>query len=217
MVRWIVLLGVAVAPTGRVAAQDAQRAEGQKPAAGCFRGGPLPACRSFWITEASYLIRLGGTPDSYSYSVGGRYSASVDLGGMLNVSDRVAIGASASASALDGIQLAVKPRVRVWLSPNTSLDLAPGIVVSGDGGAHRFVGDASIMFQDRIGVTAQAYVLPTGTFYPDGTSTVGHHLVVYTGVRLGSKLGVVGAGADALALLLAFGAYFIACGHNGCD
>lgn len=62
MVRGIVLLGVAVAPTGRVAAQEAGRAEGQKPPAGCFRGGPLPACRSFWITEASYLIRLPAAP-----------------------------------------------------------------------------------------------------------------------------------------------------------
>lgn len=196
-------------PGGALAAQTAP---------GCLRGGPLPSCGSFWITEAAYGIRVTPAPGPFESSEGDRLTASLDLGGMKNVSGRLAVGGSAAVGALGGIYLAVKPRVRYWVSRDLAADFAPGVVVSGVRGSPRFTADLSLMYRDKIGITTQTFVLPNDVYDPaSNTVTTGTRVVTYAGLRLGSKLGVLGAAGDALALLGAIGLYLVACGSSGCD
>lgn len=186
----------------------------------CFRGRPLPDCRNFWVTDASYSVRLELRPRPLDeYMPGEQFLPSVEFGGMRNLNRKVAVGASIGAGLLGGVYLTAKPRVRYWASPSVAVDLAPGLLLTGQpGGASRFMMDASIMFGDRIGITAQSFVLPVTVAPPSGPITSRKNLVTYLGVRLGSELGVAGAAGNALAFLGLIGAYIIACsGGGGCD
>ncbi len=82
-------------------------------------------------------------------------------------------------------------------------------------GIRRFTADASLMWGDRVGVTAQSFVVPVTTF-TTGEQVIRNRRRVYLGLRLGSKLGVAGAAADALGFLAVIGAYLVACAR-GCD
>ena len=193
------------------AAQAPDSAQGRS----CFRGRPLAQCRSFWITEAGYGLRLSSVDQQTGYRPGGWLLPSVELGGMRNLSSRVAVGASIGAGVLGDAYLTAKPRIRYWLSPTAALDFAPGLVLTGSQEIERVTADASVMFGDRVGITAQTFIVPETT-YQAGEPTTRKRLAVYLGLRLGSKLGVGGAAADALGFLVAVGAYFVACGR-GCD
>jgi hypothetical protein len=182
----------------------------------CFRGEPLPACRSFWITEASYVARVTSNGDIYTNEFE-RLSASLELGHLVNVSPKVAVGASVSADVVSGLTLGIRTRMRYWVNPSTALDFAPGLLVAGVPGPPRFTADLSLMYQDRIGITLRSFVLPTARYFPDGGFTTGNRFVLYGGLKLGSKFGLLGAAADALALALAIGAYAIACANSSCD
>jgi hypothetical protein len=182
---------------------------------GCFRGGPLPACRTFWITEAAYVARLTSRGEVFSNDFES-VSTSLELGPMVNVSPKVAVGASVSANVVSGVTLGVRSRIRYWVNPSTSLDFAPGLLVAGVPGPPRFIADLSLMYRDRVGATLQSFVLPTATYDPLGGVTTGQRFVLYGGLKLGSKLGLLGAAADLLAIAIAIGAYVIAC-SNTCD
>ncbi len=82
----------------------------------CFRGRPLGECRSFWITETSYSVRLSSVDRQASFEPGRWLLPTAELGGMRNLSGRVAVGATIGAGFLGGFYLAAKPRARVWLS-----------------------------------------------------------------------------------------------------
>jgi len=182
----------------------------------CFRGRPLPACRTFWITEAAYVARLTSQGDVVSNSFE-NVSASLELGHLVNVSPKVAVGASLSANVVSGVTLGVRPRVRYWLNPTTSLDFAPGLLVAGVPGPPRFTADLSLMTQDKVGFTLQSFVLPTATYDPSGGVTTGSRFVLYGGLKLGSKLGLIGAALDVLVVGIAIGTYLVACGTSYCD
>lgn len=185
---------------------------------GCFRGRPLPTCGSFWITEAAYGIRVSPAPGPYESSEGDRLTASLDLGGMKNIDSRFAIGGSVAVGAIGGLYLAAKPRVRYWVSRDLTADFAPGIVLTGLNGSPRFTADLSLMYQDKIGITTQTFVLRSDVYDPAYTSvTARTRVTTYAGLRLGSKLGVLGAAGDAITLLAAIGLYLAACGSSGCD
>jgi hypothetical protein len=93
-------------------------------AQGCFRGRPLPRCRSFWITEAEGGLRLAGPA-----APGGELDArlAVELGWMTNLSPRASVGGGV-AGGWDGVEfLSLRPRYRRWLGATSALDLSPGI------------------------------------------------------------------------------------------
>jgi hypothetical protein len=197
----------------------AGRLAGQAPATGpdrfCFQGQPREACRGFMITEAAYSFRPSRNQLTTT-APGGVVLPSLELGAMRNLSDRVAIGGSVGTGLLDDLYVAVKPRLRVWLSPEWAADISPGYLLKHSDGVSKLTGDVSIMYRDQLGITAQAFVVPVGTYHPEGYLTK-DQLTVYLGVRFGSKLGVAGAIGDATAFLAVLGAYIIACGHGGCD
>ena len=216
MIRWI--LPALLAAAAPAAAQDSSHVTIPMPAGrGCFRGGPLPRCRSFWITEAGYTARVTRAEDPSTTANQRNVLASAELGGMRNLSPKFALGASASVGLLSHLYLAVKPRARFWINQSTALDVAPGLTLAGGGGPVRFTADATVMFNDRIGITVQSFVLPVTTYGQNGAVTTRQKLSLYAGLRLASKLGVYGAAADGVALVALIGAFLIACSNNGCD
>jgi hypothetical protein len=161
----------------------------------CFRGRPLPTCRSFWITESGIAKRVnpnatGDTDD---------FLATLEVGRMRNRSNRTALGATAVfgiGSQLGGgtdVMLGVKARYRRWVSTTTSFELAPGALVVPSTGKVALTGHAAINLSDYAAVTAQVLAGRDGA----GKQDVG----AYLGVKLGSHPGVIAAIAAPLAAL----------------
>jgi len=103
-----------------VACANGQPTAGQEAdGAACFRGRSPPVCRSFWITDAS-----GG----FEYVNGRteRYVAA-DLGWMRRVSDRTAVGGTVGVGYNGEGFVALRPRLRRWITPTIGLDVAVGV------------------------------------------------------------------------------------------
>jgi len=162
----------------------------------CWRGKPLPECRSFLITEMGVLARL----DHASSEPDSRIVVMFDLGWMKNVSRREAIGFSGYALSGDTSRLGLRGRYRRWLSRHTAIDISPGILLSGENSAidydpPGFVVGASANLGDLIALTLEAewshyrdYGSGLSTSY-DTRSEVSWR----GGAKLGSALGVAGS------------------------
>jgi hypothetical protein len=91
----------------------------------CFRGRPLPRCRSFWITEAEGGVSLV-RPATQAGNFGGA-RLGIEVGWMRNLSPRTAIGGGVAAG-WDGREfVSLRPRYRRWLTPVLALDASPGV------------------------------------------------------------------------------------------
>jgi hypothetical protein len=151
----------------------------------CFRGRPLPSCRTFWITESGIAKRLNRMDDML---------ATFELGRMRN-RGRTAIGGTLflglTDQASDGtdVLIGVKPRFRTWLAGgSTSLEVSPGAFFAAKGGRVGFTGHAAINVGDRVALTGQVVALrPSAPFLPNQTD-----VAWYVGGKLGSTPGVVG-------------------------
>jgi hypothetical protein len=149
----------------------------------CFRGRPLPTCRTFWVTESGIAKRASGD-----------ILATAELGLMRNRSDRTALGATAVFALGDqltgstDVMFGVKARYRRWLSPTTSVEVAPGALFVPERRKVALTAHAAFNLSDYAAVTAQVL---------GGGNDVG----VYVGVKAGSYPGVVGAIAAPLVVL----------------
>ena len=100
----------------------------------CWSGKPMPECRTFLITELGVYARLDDDPTQASDNP---VYFTLDLGAMKNVSPVAAVGLTAFGGSGDGhARVGARFRYRRWLSPHTSVDLAPGLLFYGseDGG-----------------------------------------------------------------------------------
>lgn len=87
--------------------------------AACFRGRRLPTCRSFWVTDAAAgLGYVAGRSEVY---------LAADLGWMRNVNDRTAVGATIGIGHSGDGFVALRPRLRRWITPAIGLDISPGV------------------------------------------------------------------------------------------
>lgn len=160
-------------------AQDSVRADTvrDRSSKNCWRGKPRPFCDQFLITEIGAYRRLLrpsttitvpktgiGQPDTYSYNKEpNRAFVSIEVGGMKNLSDRSAIGATAVFSWLGAEGGAgVKARYRRWLSPNgIALDIGAGVesrpyeVYLGKEESPGFTSDIAINAADYLSVVAR--------------------------------------------------------------
>jgi hypothetical protein len=159
----------------------------------------------FWLTEFGVAARAA---DNRPYKSGPL--ATWELGWMLNRGTSRAIGIAAFAQVGDGVDaVGIRPRLRFWLSPTTSLDLAPGIVVQAAGPAPGFSGHIGIGSRDIAAVTAHLVALRPNS-YDDDRST---RTAVFLGGRLGSVPGtIVGVGGPVVVII----AFLIACGSGSC-
>lgn len=95
----------------------------------CLRERPGSECRSFLITEAGYLLRFGVEKNTDL-----RHYANWELGGMVNRGDNSALGATFFLTLdqeYEEPRIGLKARYRRWIDQNSSLDIAPGIILYG--------------------------------------------------------------------------------------
>ena len=164
-----------------------------------WRGHPLAETRSFLITEFGVLARI----DDYPYSGGDSpIQISFDLGWMKNISPNSAAGFSGYALLFDPTtRLGIRGRYRRWLSRKTSIDISPGVLVSGeDSGIEYdppgFVLGATLNAGDLVAVTIDAeyarnldLVRDTLPFQWEKRTDIAWR----AGAKLGSGLGLLGA------------------------
>lgn len=190
----------------------------------CFRGGPLPRCRAFWLVEMGWyqrvlgpsvsITRHGEPPTGPSYRA--RASESYlawEVGGMVNRDARSAVGGTVLLGT-DGEgeeRVGVKGRYRRWLSPRTALDLSGGVLRGAvpdppfepHVGGFGVTADAGYQVADLVAVSARVDVLHAGgRTYP----------TLYAGGRLGSYPAV--AGTVVLAGLVAWAIAALAGAHT---
>jgi hypothetical protein len=149
----------------------------------CFRGRPQPRCSGFTVLEFTGGLRLNDKTSPTDEAPAFLYWS----GGYLrNVGARSALGAAFKVTAdSDGHRYGPVVRYRHWLSPTTSIDLAPGLFI---GGEDNFVdlafpsatADVALNYGDWFGVAVGVDAIRrTG----GGTQWQSH-----AGVRLGTWL-----------------------------
>lgn len=181
------------------------------PQVGCFRGRPLPACRSLWIFEEQASTPL--VQSERRIDVAGGPSPRVEtfetvlewnLGHMANLTRTLALGGVVTlGTGSDGPLTGVKLRVRRWLSPDVSLELEGGLLRT-NARDNRFPAATGGTSDLRVNVRDQGsfYLRWDGVVLPDETYPVnGYHdpggfqQALSVGVGLGSKPALVGTGA----------------------
>lgn len=185
----------------------------------CWQGRPLARCRTFVLLELTAHSHWFGSkidPVVTRPGIGrsrdddGLASHIVgDVGAMVNLGPRTAVGGTLSAGS---VQAGGKPvgvfgatvRYRRWLTPSISADAGAGILRIPVGTVARsarenvprpaLAGDVRLGFRDLLSVTARVVVASDG----QGLS---HH-AIFVGAATGSKLSTVVVGTFTAAVLI---------------
>ncbi|WP_225413087.1 hypothetical protein [Stigmatella hybrida] len=183
------LLLLCVLPAAALAEPPSQNSTADAPL--CFRGKPLPECQGFLLTEFAVAI---AQPSDYRRPP---FNAIWELGYMHNLEEAsLAFGGTLFFVYDDEerILFGIKPRLRRWLTPWLSAEVAPGIVIGGGNGGTfapsypAFSGHAALNFGDVVSVSAQLEMLPltsTSNVNPRGREVTG-----YLSLRFGSYAGM---------------------------
>jgi hypothetical protein len=170
-----------------------------------LRGRPLPDAKFFPVIQAGVMARLD---DTRSYESTGH--TWFDLGGMVNLSPKVAFGGTVGvASDYDYSRITLKPRLRRWLGRGMALDVAPGVFFPSWGtlfnyspdllhGPVGFTGEVALSVKDLFSVAYMVeaidqkltYYLPGSgiPFYTVQETDVSHYL----GIKAGGRYGLMG-------------------------
>lgn len=196
-------------------AQDQQPAKVPEPGA-CFRGRPLPQCKSFVIFELRYSHRLAGTQQTIHNNFSEIEFKDRDLAGylalevgrMLNTDSLHARGGAIQFGLTDeGIRIGLKARKRRWYSGGRTFDLSAGLLAASVRGttvpsprvmAYGITGGASVGIRDVVGLSLSGDLL---------RGDARTRAALHGGVYLGSFTGVVGTAIVATyitLLLIAF-------------
>jgi hypothetical protein len=165
----------------------------------CWRG--KPECGSFVITEMGVLYRM----DEYDFpGMDWRVVLTFDAGYMKNLSTKGAVGVTGYALVNDDItRLGIRPRYRRWLSHDTSIDISPGILLSGEDAAidydpPGFVLGVTGNMKDLIALTLETEYSRYRD-YGTAPGEVGYQThsdwTIRGGAKLGSGIGLAGAAA----------------------
>ncbi|HYJ33178.1 MAG TPA: hypothetical protein VE326_08160 [Candidatus Binatia bacterium] len=178
-----------------------------------FRGGDRTHCASFLLTEAGVFVPLtGAAPDQNLFG-------SVDVGWMGNVGRSSAVGTSAFwESGTNHNRGGVRLRYRRWLNDRLSLELSPGVVLSGNDtyDPPGYIGQAALNMGDLMSVVVEgeherftsAYGYWNGSSTVSGATQHTSNTTLRVGLRGGSYIGAGSmflAGIALAALAAAFG------------
>lgn len=194
------------------------------PRSGCFRGRPLPACRSFWIVEmqgdapvaqTTRTITLGGEPPGEI----GLFEKRLEwnLGHMLNLTPRHAVGGVLTFGASD--QFGVKLRGRRWLNADLSVEMEGGLLTGIElhpKSSLSVTGDARLNIRDQ----GYFYVRWDGlrvppVQHPSLTQEGGFQQALSVGGGLGSVPALIGTWALGLGYVVLIAAYVASGGGPG--
>ncbi len=158
----------------------------------CFRGRPLPECRTFWFVEAGYdrSLTSGTRMDSFPFSW--------HLGPMWNVSTRAALGGGFLVGGDDtGVRVAMFGRFRYWATHDIGVDVGGGLFIAGsDERFSTMMLEAGVSLADWVG-------LFTRLEYDPGRARTDLH----AGVQLSSTLGILGSAVLGLAYVVSVFSY----------
>lgn len=162
----------------------------------CFRGKRIDSCSTFLVTEFGYASRLNEAPDVTK----GNFLFIWKFGLMANLDERSALGGALQLGADDnGTRLAVKARYRRWLGSAASLEVAPGLILTGsDNHFHLslpgFTGEIGLNAADLFGMFLMVEVIKMEPLpnFPD-IEPVGTDVAWYGGIKLGSYAGIIAA------------------------
>ncbi len=142
----------------------------------------MPRCNSFLITDVG--VSLPVISSSPVISGANELYVTAELGLMVNMNERFAVGGSARYGGGGGQRFGLKARVDLWLTESIALEVAPGILLGGDSRLDfpGFTGHVGVSFRDAVGVTMQLEVLDQGLGQEETT--------LYLGGKLGSEWGV---------------------------
>lgn len=171
----------------------------------CFGPQPMPACRSWMITEAGARFRLTDRHDDEQ-----DFFFHYALGWMRNVGARTALGVEAFGGSDGHARGGVGVRARQWLSNKVAADLVVGVHLMGNASSQE-VKQGSPSFQARLGYADKVSVIGSVDilslrcpefcdFIRDPNTT---RTRVYLGAEMGSGLGVFGFAITAAAFLVA--------------
>jgi hypothetical protein len=194
----LLAFGVLVSPSGVLAADPPEVSASREPR-DCFRGQPLPECANFVVSEVSY----GGRADAYDPRSENNH-LSLEMGLMYNRGPRTALGASVSHIWSEDSRLGVHFRYRRWLNNVFSLDLSPGLRLSGR--------DMSTYSFDYPGVTARVGLMYADAIGMSVEMDAGKTVLEGNQVdwRVNITTGSYASGVVAVAGLVLIGAYAIA-------
>jgi len=111
----------------------------------------MPRCRSYWITEFDLAIPVVGRNPQNDES----WLAAWRFGHMWNVGRMSALGGAVGLHATpQGVRFDFLARYRRWITPNTAVDLSPGVFA-------REVGDYTWVQQTYV----DSFGVPFGTYW----------------------------------------------------
>lgn len=170
----------------------------------CWRGQPPPRCGGFFLAEMQGVLPLA-RPSRQPYApFVEAFDARLEwnLGYMVNVTDRWAVGGAVSLGpGAEDVLTGLKARVRRWLGPELSVELEGGMLRTRAGfpDASGFTADARLNVADRgslfvrwEGVDVPSFSNPFSPF-PDNPG--GFEQAVYVGAATGSTWAVATTGA----------------------
>jgi len=162
---------------------------------GWCRGRPLADCGAFWVLETGWCLLQ---KESNVREEKKRFLFTADVGYMRNITANSAVGATAYVGADDDAgQFGLRLRYRRWLNRDVSLDVSPGILLTGEDNRVTpsfpgFVGTLTLGFADWAGITVlyQAIRYERSNFdYAIADS--GTQKSLYIGARFGSYAAIV--------------------------
>jgi len=129
---WVLLAG-GLAPAPPAMAQDDADAH-----IGCFRGRPLPDCKSFWIVEIQGVLPVFQTSRGTTYGTvqplrREAFSSQIEwnVGHMVNASRTWALGGELTlGSGNDNPLTGMRARARRWVGSNVSVEGEAGVLWS---------------------------------------------------------------------------------------
>lgn len=214
----LLLAMAALAGTADGAAAQIERPDPER--SFCWTGRPAESCRAFLVAEGNaYAALAGSTYQRTAYSgpdTRSRHMAphiAWEVGAMLNVSPRDAVGATLLAGGdANGERVALKARYRRWMGPRAALDVSSGALFARRAEPHAdpdqpgnvhvpvtgITGDVSLGLTDWAGVSIRGDLL----FDRDGERAS----ALYGGLKLGTRPAAV---ATVLPLIFALGAALV--------
>lgn len=150
----------------------------------CFHGHPQERCSAFLVTEAGVGLSVP-TDDDANFTF--------QSGVLFNVGPRSAVGGVLIGGAFQNdARLGARVRYRHWVTPQLTLDVAPGLLFVNDAFTSRepgFSGELAVGYGEWVAVAAQLEVLP----FEFATDTR-----AFFGLKLGSYPGAVATAGAAL-------------------
>ena len=199
----------------------------------CWTPNPLPACRTFPITEIGFHYRISSSPtfrftitdilidsliESSTYRQEQRFYVTSDLGFMRNLNRRYAMGASHFVGFDNNGEFrgGLKLRVRRWLTDKTAIDFCPGILLWDSNAQYQtpgFTGSVDLKLEEWFALS----LVFDYRRYPRGENTFdqlryvaesANDTGVYIGMKSGSYPGLIANSAGFILALIIGSLYY---------